>query len=259
MASTATPLPELPTASSSKLGIEPAKPAPRFQLPEVPGHRDVHDNDAKLQAVGRDFRSDTVTIPTERMFEAMRQASRGDDVYLEDETTQSFQASIAALTGKEAGLYVMSGTASNQLALRSHLVQPPYSVLLDARAHIHTSEAGALALISGATSLAISPSNGRYLRWDEDISPNLVLDDDIHHCPTKIIALENTLAGTLMPQEEIEKISKEARAKGVIMHLDGARIWNVAAKTGLSMEELCRPFDTVSLCLSKGLGAPIGR
>ncbi|CAO1636372.1 unnamed protein product [Parajaminaea phylloscopi] len=249
--SSRTPPPELPEPSSGA--------APRFQLPTVPGHLDSHDNVAKLRAVGRDFRSDTVTIPTDSMFAAMSRASRGDDVNTEDETTNSLQASMAALTGKEASLLVMSGTAGNQLALRTHLTAPPYSVLLDHRAHIHTNEAGGLALLSGATSLAIPPKNGRHLTWDDDVAPNLITDtDNVHYCPTRVICLENTLWGSVFPQEEILKISSEARKRGIIMHLDGARLWNVAAKTGKSMKELCEPFDTVSLCLSKGLGAPIG-
>lgn len=178
--------------------------------------------------------------------------------YQEDETTTSFQASIAALTGKEDALFVISGTLSNQLALRTHLKQPPYSVLLDSRSHVHRYEAGGLAFHSGATPLAVIPSNGKYLRWEEDIQPNLILDEDIHFCSTKVVSLENTLGGNIFPQSEILKISKGVKEAGLILHLDGARIWNAAAETGLTIEELCRPFDTVSLCLSKGLGAPIG-
>lgn len=215
-----------------------------------------------LRSVGRDFRSDTVTIPTDRMFTEMALASRGDDVFQEDTTTADFEASIAALTGKESGLYVVSGTASNQLALRTHLAKcmPPSSVLMDSRAHIHAHEAGALAMISQATTLAIKPASGRHLTWEEDVAPNLVPDTgDIHLCPTRVVALENTLWGTIFPHEELEKISRECRSRGILMHLDGARLWNVSAKTGKSMRELCEPFDTVSLCLSKGLGAPLGR
>ncbi|PWN20144.1 hypothetical protein BCV69DRAFT_283681 [Microstroma glucosiphilum] len=246
-------------SSASYLGPTPASSTPRFKLPEVSGHRDVHDNDAKLLSISRDFRSDTLTIPTDSMMEAMKLASRGDDVYQEDETTTSFQASINALTGKEASLFVVSGTMSNQLALRSHLMQPPYSVLLDVRSHVNKYEAGGLAFHSGATSIALTPSNGKYLRWEEDVLPNLVEDDgDVHFAPTRVVSLENTLAGNIFPQEEILKISTGCKERGIILHLDGARLWNVAAQTGMSMEELCEPFDTVSLCLSKGLGAPVG-
>lgn len=216
------------------------------------------DNAKKLQLLSRDFRSDTITAPTESMIRAMAEASRGDDVYGEDDTTNSFQAEIAALTGKESAIFVPSGTLSNQLALRTHLHQPPHTVLCDTRSHIHRYEAGGIAFHCGASTEIVAPSNGHHLRWDEDILPNLNLSDDIHFSPTRIISLENTLNGTIFPQDEIVKISTEARKLGLIMHLDGARIWNVAAETGLSLKELCDPFDTVSLCLSKGLGAPIG-
>uniref|UniRef100_V5ETQ3 Threonine aldolase n=2 Tax=Kalmanozyma brasiliensis (strain GHG001) TaxID=1365824 RepID=V5ETQ3_KALBG len=216
------------------------------------------DNVRRMQLLARDFRSDTITAPTESMIQAMADASRGDDVYGEDETTNSFQAEIAALTGKESAIYVPSGTLSNQLALRTHLHQPPHTVLCDTRSHIHRYEAGGIAFHCGASTEIVAPSNGHHLRWDEDIQPNLNLSDDVHFSPTRIISLENTLNGTIFPQDEIIKISTEARKLGLIMHLDGARIWNVAAETGLSLKELCDPFDTVSLCLSKGLGAPIG-
>lgn len=260
ISSTHQPSPAPPPSSSTRLGLQPEAPAPRFTLPAVEGFKEVHDHESRLATVSRDFRSDTITVPTPRMFRAMEDASRGDDVYEEDETTAHFQASIAKLAGKEDALFVVSGTMSNQLALRTHLKQPPHSVLLDDRAHVHRYEAGALATLSGATSYTLRPSNGRYLRWEEDIKPNLVLEDDnIHYAPTKIISLENTLYGTVFPQEEIKRISTHARELGIIMHLDGARIWNVAAATGLSIQELCEPFDSVSLCLSKGLGAPIGR
>lgn len=216
------------------------------------------DNRKKLDQIARDFRSDTITIPTEEMLRQMTLASRGDDVYGEDDTTNSFQAEIAALTGKESAIFVSSGTLSNQLALRTHLLQPPYTVLCDTRSHIFRYEASGIAFHCGAATEIVAPSNGHHLRWEQDILPNLSLDDDIHFSPTRIISLENTLHGTIFPQDEIIKISNEARHRGIIMHLDGARLWNVAAETGLSIKELCDPFESVSLCLSKGLGAPIG-
>ncbi|PWY96975.1 hypothetical protein BCV70DRAFT_196364 [Testicularia cyperi] len=216
------------------------------------------DNAHKLKQIARDFRSDTITIPTEAMLKEMALASRGDDVYGEDDTTNSFQAEIAALTGKESAIFVPSGTLSNQLALRTHLLQPPYTVLCDTRSHVFRYEASGIAFHCGAATEIVAPSNGHHLRWEEDVLPNLCLEDDVHFAPTRVISLENTLHGTIFPQDEIVKISTEARKRGLIMHLDGARIWNVAAETGLSLKELCDPFDTVSLCLSKGLGAPIG-
>ncbi|KAH0590412.1 hypothetical protein H2248_000567 [Termitomyces sp. 'cryptogamus'] len=164
---------------------------------------------------------------------------------------------MAQLTGKEAGLFMPSGTASNQIALRTHLKQPPYSVLCDHRAHIHKYEAGGSAFHSGAAVLPIIPSNGHHLTL-ADVEPNAVLGSDVHFAPTQVISLENTLNGTIFPQEDIIAISEWAHSHGLKMHLDGARIWHVAVETQTSLKELLAPFDTVSLCFSKGLGAPIG-
>lgn len=118
-------------------------------------------------------------------------------------------------------------------------------------------EAGGVAFHSGANAHALTPANGHHLTL-EDIQERVVLGDDIHSAPTRIVALENTLSGMVFPQEEIVRISEAMHKDEIIMHCDGARMWEAAAKTGLSLEELCAPFDTVSLCMSKGLGAPIG-
>lgn len=251
------------TISTSAAGL-PSMPTqtPRFEMPKatLPMERQKYTPEQSTAAATRDFRSDTITTPTESMFQAMTKAGGGDNVYLEDITSISFEADIAALCGKEAGLFASSGTLTNQLALRTWLMQPPYSVLCDSRGHIHRYEAGGVAYHSGATTELVKPSNGRYLRWEEDVKPNLSTDlEDTHAAPTAIVSLENTLNGTIFPQEEIVKIGEGLKPLGIKLHLDGARLWNVAAKTGLSMEELCRPFDSISLCFSKGLGAPIGR
>lgn len=185
------------------------------------------------------------------------EASRGDDVYKADQCTIALEAHVARITGKEAGLFCASGTMTNQLAIRTHLLQPPHSVLCDARAHVHCNEAGGIAHHSQATTLPIIPQNGRHLTL-KDVKPALILSDNIHYAPTRLISLENTLNGTIFPQDDIVAISEYAHSVGVKMHLDGARIWNVAAETGISLQVLCEPFDTVSLCLSKGIGAPIG-
>ncbi|KIJ68737.1 hypothetical protein HYDPIDRAFT_106972 [Hydnomerulius pinastri MD-312] len=214
------------------------------------------DNVVKLEELSRTFTSDTITVPTKEMNDYALRTSLGDDVYFEP-STAALEAHIAKLTGKEAGLFLPTGTMSNQVALRTHLQQPPYSVVTDARAHIYRMEAGGAAFHSGANSIPILPENDHHLTW-EDIEPRIVSGTDVHVAPTRIIALENTLNGTVIPQEDIVEISKNAHARDIIMHLDGARIWHVAAETGLSMKELCDPFDSASLCLSKGLGAPIG-
>lgn len=206
----------------------------------------------------RDFRSDTLTAPTASMFEAMMNASRGDDVYGEDASTNALQDRVAKLTGKSAALFVSTGTLSNQLAIRTHLQQPPYSVLCDIRAHIHRYEAGGIAFHSQAQTHAIQPENGHHLVLEDDILPNLVEGEDVHEAPTRLVCLENTLSGMVFPQDEVLRISEVMKERGVILHCDGARIWEVCAKTGLSLQEFCAPYDSVSLCLSKGLGAPIG-
>lgn len=110
---------------------------------------------------------------------------------------------------------------------------------------------------TGATSHALKPENGHHLTLEE-VHEAVVDGEDIHTAPTRVVSLENTLSGMVFPQDEIVKISDAMNSEGIIMHLDGARLWEVVAKTGLSLEELCAPFDSVSLCMSKGLGAPIG-
>ncbi|RDW83054.1 threonine aldolase-like protein [Coleophoma crateriformis] len=204
-----------------------------------------------------DFRSDTVTRPTAAMLAAIQNTTLFDDVFVEDDTTISLEAYLAEITAHEGALFVTSGTMGNQIALRSHLTQPPHSVLCDYRAHILKWEAGGVAVLTGALVDGVVPSNGVYLTL-EDIKKNAVIDDDVHFCPTKVISLENTLGGTIMPLAEVKKISAFAREHGIKMHLDGARIWEavVAGAGGLSEYTSC--FDSVSLCFSKGLGAPVG-
>lgn len=200
---------------------------------------------------------DTFTTPTPAMLEAMMRATHGDSVYGEDETTNRFERKVADLAGKEAAVFCVSGTLSNQLALRTHLHQPPHSILCDFRAHVYTCEAAGLAVLSQAMVTPVRPKNGVYLTV-EDVKRQIILGEDIHTAPTKVISLENTLGGTIMPIEEIRKISEFARQHGIKMHLDGARLWNASAATDVTIKEYCQYFDTVSLCISKGLGAPVG-
>ncbi|OUM55523.1 hypothetical protein BVG19_g5070 [[Candida] boidinii] len=211
-----------------------------------------------LPACHNDFVSDTCTVPTESMIKSVALASVGDDVYDTDTDTNDLEAKVSAMTGHEAGLYCVSGTLSNQIALRSHLKQPPHSVLCDCRSHIITSEAGGLATLSQAMYSAVIPSNGIHLTL-QDIIDNYIPDDDNIHCaPTKVVSLENTLHGLIFPIDEIAKISKWCHENNIILHLDGARIWNASAATGISLKEYGQYFDSISLCLSKSLGAPIG-
>lgn len=214
------------------------------------------ENDYKRKEIARSFISDTITVPTAEMYAYAVNATLGDDVYSEPSTT-ALEAHIAQLTGKEAGLFMPSGTASNQIALRTHLKQPPYTVLCDHRGHIHRYEVGGTPFHSGAAMTTLIPSNGHHLTLSE-VEDNVIYDTDVHLAPTEVISLENTLNGTIFPQDEIIAISEFARSHNIKMHLDGARLWHVAIETGLSLKELCDAFDTVSLCFSKGLGAPIG-
>ncbi|PVH82900.1 hypothetical protein DL98DRAFT_513581 [Cadophora sp. DSE1049] len=204
-----------------------------------------------------DFRSDVVTTPTTSMLLAIQNTTLLDDVFAEDTTTLSLESHLATLTSHESALFVLSGTMGNQLALRTHLTQPPHSVLCDHRAHILEWEAGGVASLSGALVKGVVPKNGVYLTL-EDVEKNVVLGDEIHSCPTRVISLENTLGGTIMPLEEVQRISAFAREHGIKMHLDGARIWEAVVAGAGSLPDYTREFDSASLCFSKGLGAPIG-
>lgn len=211
-----------------------------------------------------EFRSDTFTLPTQHMNEVVLEKLSqgtlmlGDSVYKEDPYTLELELKMAQLTGKEAALFCVSGTLSNQIGLRAALQQPPYSILCDYRAHIFLHEAGGTATLSQAMVHPVVPENGNYLTLD-DVLENYTPDDgDIHGAPTRVISMENTLHGVLTPIEEIRKISEFARAEGIFMHLDGARLINASVATGTSLREYCQYFDSVSICLSKSLGAPIG-
>ncbi|KAI9758581.1 MAG: hypothetical protein M4579_003016 [Chaenotheca gracillima] len=204
-----------------------------------------------------DFRSDVVTTPTPSMLKAIEKTTLLDDVFAEDPTTIALESHMAQLSGHEGALLVLSGTMGNQVALRSHLKQPPHSVLCDHRAHIISYEAGGVASLSGAMVMGVVPSNGVHLTL-EDVKKNVILGDDVHACPTAVISLENTLGGTVMPLEETRRIAAFAREHDIKLHLDGARIWEVVVSGAGSLPDYTSLFDSVSLCFSKGLGAPIG-
>ncbi|KAF5324277.1 hypothetical protein D9619_011210 [Psilocybe cf. subviscida] len=214
------------------------------------------DNAAKRKAIARTFISDAVTAPTEEMFAYAALATVGDDEYT-DPSTAALEAHVAKITGKEAGVFLTSGTLSNQIALRSHLRHPPYSVLCDNRAYVYKYDAGGAAFHSGAAMIAVAPTNGHHLTL-QDVKDNIIISDDSHFAPTEVIELENTLNGIIFPQQEIVAISEYAHSLGLKLHLDGARIWHVAAETRTPLAELLAPFDSASMCFSKGLGAPVG-
>ena len=191
------------------------------------------------------------------MLNAIASTSLLDDVFQDDPTTNNLEAFIADLTGKEAALLVLSGTMGNQVSIRTQLLAPPHSVVTDYRSHILEWEAGGVASLCGALVKPVTPSNGRYVTL-EDVKKHTTISEDIHACPTKLISLENTLAGMVFPLEECQRISKWAHENGVLMHLDGARLWEAVASGAGSLKDYCACFDSISLCFSKGLGAPIG-
>jgi threonine aldolase len=174
-----------------------------------------------------------------------------------DPTTNSLEAFIADLTGKETALLVCSGTMGNQVAIRTHMLSPPHSVLTDHRSHILEWEAGGVAALCGALVKGVVPENGNYLTL-EDVQNHAILSDDVHACPTRLISLENTLGGVITPLAECQRIAAWAREHKIILHCDGARLWEAVAAGAGTLKEYSACFDTISLCFSKGLGAPIG-
>ncbi|HEY0465379.1 MAG TPA: GntG family PLP-dependent aldolase [Polyangiaceae bacterium] len=203
-----------------------------------------------------DLRSDTVTRPGRAMREAMANAAVGDDVYGEDPTVSALERRTAELLGKESALFVPSGTMGNQLALLVH-TRPGDEVVIGEGAHVAFYESGAGAALAGvqfAQAGAGGLFNAEELSWA--VKPKADF-----HPRTSLVCLENThnrAGGRIFPQTEVEAVVRRAREHGLAAHLDGARLWHAALATGISEAELARPFDTVNVCFSKGLGAPVG-
>ena len=204
-----------------------------------------------------DLRSDTVTKPTEAMREAMARAEVGDDVYGEDPTVNRLQEMVAGLLGKKAALFVPSGTMANQLAIRIQTL-PGQEVIAESKAHIVRYEQGAAGALAGVQLHWMTGDRG--LMGPEHIEA-AIRPKDQHSIQTALICLENTHnagGGTIYPLSTIERIRAVASAHGVPMHLDGARLFNAVAATTLPPAAYAQHFETVSVCLSKGLGAPAG-
>ncbi|KAF2435301.1 alanine racemase [Tothia fuscella] len=204
-----------------------------------------------------DFRSDVITRPSMSMLAAIIQTTLNDDVFREDTTTLDFEAEMAERCGMDAAAFTITGTMANQLGLRTLLTQPPRAILTDARAHIVTNEAGGPAFLSGAMMQTVTPRNGKYLTL-EDIESNAQITDNVHKCPTRVIALENTISGIVVPLEEMRRISHWARENGGLLHLDGARLFEAVATGAGSLRDYCTLVDTVTIDFSKELGAPMG-
>ncbi|MBI1815115.1 MAG: low-specificity L-threonine aldolase [Deltaproteobacteria bacterium] len=203
-----------------------------------------------------DLRSDTVTKPTPAMRAAMAGAEVGDDVYGEDPTVNELQRVAAQRLGKEAAIFVPSGTMANQLAIRA-LTHHGEVMLASDGAHILKYESGAAAALAGVQTRSIG-SGGVF---DADDVHAGVSPGDHHYAPTTVVAIENThntAGGRVFPFEQLQRVVAAARAHGLKLHLDGARLFNAVVASGIPAATWAEPFDTVSFCLSKGLGAPIG-
>lgn len=204
-----------------------------------------------------DMRSDTVTKPSAEMRQAIATAEVGDDVFGDDPTVQELEKFVASLFEREASLYVPSGTMANQICLKAH-TQPGWELLCDRECHMVNYEVAGPAVHAGLLVNLLTTERGMVTA--EMVRANIRPKN--LHCPeTKIVALENTHnrhGGTILPQEEVLKVREVCDEFGLILQLDGARIWNAHVATGVSLPELTQPFDSVSCCLSKALGAPIG-
>ena len=204
-----------------------------------------------------DLRSDTVTKPTPGMWAAMAAAELGDDVFGEDPTVNRLEAVTAELLGTEAAVFVPSGTMANQIAVKVH-TRPGDEMLCEASCHMYVWEAGGPAALSGVTCRTVT---GDYGVLDVSQLADKVRPRYDYYARTRLVALENTHnrgGGRVYPQETVRAIADWAHANGLAVHLDGARLWNAHVATGVQLADLCRPFDSVSVCFSKGLGAPIG-
>ena len=204
-----------------------------------------------------DLRSDTITKPSPEMRRFMMEAEVGDDVFYEDPTVNRLQEVVADLLGKEKGLYVASGTMSNQVAIKTH-TQPGDEVIGEEGCHILNFESGAPGVISGVLIRTIPGHYGVITaeQIEEKIRPNAY-----HYPSTSLIEIENTnnrAGGTIFPLDEIKRIRELADKYNLPMHLDGARLWNASIATGIPLNEYAKYFNSISVCFSKGLGAPIG-
>jgi threonine aldolase len=206
-----------------------------------------------------DLRSDTVTRPTAAMRRAMAEAEVGDDVFGDDPTVQALERRVAELAGKEAALYVPSGTMGNQLAVHA-LTRPGDEVLLEAQSHIFLYEQGGLAANSGCLAHIVTGERGAFdpaaiaAAWRDAAA-------DDHVARPSLLCLENTHnrhGGVIVPLATLRALSDAARAKGMRVHLDGARLWNASVATGVPVREWAACADTLMMCFSKGLGAPVG-
>lgn len=204
-----------------------------------------------------DLRSDTITRPTQAMMKAMMSAPLGDDVLGDDPTVIKLENETAGLLGKQAGLFVPSGTMGNQIAIKTH-TSPGDEMILDYESHIFRYEVACAAVMSGVQFNALKGRAG--IMTCTQIS-DAIRPQDIHQPSTALVCLENThnrAGGTVYPLDEIKKISSVCVKNKIKMHLDGARLWNASVASGVTLQEYARYFDSVMVCFSKGMGCPAG-
>lgn len=204
-----------------------------------------------------DLRSDTVTRPTPTMREAMYRAELGDDVFREDPTVNALEEKVAAMFGHEAALFCPSGTMANQIAVKAH-TRPGDEVICDANCHIYYYEAGGIAFNSGCSVRLINGDRGVFGAAEVAAS---IRKDDVHFPVSRLVTIENTCnrgGGRVFPLEHIRAISELCRTRGLALHVDGARLWNAMIAEGTDALTYGSLFDSISVCLSKGLGAPVG-
>jgi threonine aldolase len=204
-----------------------------------------------------DLRSDTVTKPTPEMRKAMADAEVGDDVFREDPTVMALERETAELLGKEAALFVPSGTMGNELAVRLHTTSGD-EIICDAGCHIFNHEAGGAAALSGVTCRLIHGNRGIFTAAEMLAA---IRPSDVHFSPVKAVCVENSNnsgSGSVWPLETLAELSRAARSRGLAVHMDGARLWNAAVASGVAEQQYATYCDTLSVCFSKGLGAPVG-
>ncbi|MEO5808211.1 low-specificity L-threonine aldolase [Devosia sp.] len=208
-----------------------------------------------MTAIRYDFRSDTVTRPSASMRVLMAKAEVGDDVFGDDPSVNALEARVAAITGKDAALFVPTGTMSNLLALMAHCGRGD-EFIAGQQAHAYRVEQGGAAVLGSIQPQPIEhQADGTLALADIEAA---IKPDDVHFARTRLIALENTFGGKVLPVEYMTSVGQLARRYGLGLHLDGARAFNACVALGVDIKDFVAPFDTVSLCLSKGLGAPVG-
>ncbi|NLK07493.1 MAG: aminotransferase class I/II-fold pyridoxal phosphate-dependent enzyme [Firmicutes bacterium] len=204
-----------------------------------------------------DLRSDTFTLPTDKMREAMAKAPVGDDVFGEDPSVNRLEALAAKMVGKEAALFVASGTMGNLVAALAHTT-PGDEIVLGAQSHIYNYEVGGISRIGGLIPRLVDDFDG--VVHPQDLE-NALRDENIHFAPTSLVCIENShnfSGGRVMTKEQIQAVAAVSHRHGLKVHMDGARIFNAAAALGVPARELIEPVDSVMFCLSKGLSAPVG-